>query len=66
MTWLILIPFVAIAGEVITPMIDAVLADGRRASAERCLAEAAARRMIDPNVTDDERAAIRALIDASG
>jgi len=66
MTWLILVPFVALAGDVVTPMIDALL-DGPRGDAARAhLAGAAGFRLLDGNVTEDEKAAIQALIDASG
>ena len=66
MTWLILVPFVALAGDVVTPMIDALLEGPRGDAARAHLAGAAGFRLLDGNVTEEEKAAIQALIDASG
>ena len=65
-TWVILVPYLAVVEEVVAPMIEALL-DGRRGDEARLhVAGAAARRLVDPNLTDHERAAVAAFVNASG
>ena len=66
MTWVILVPFVPVAEDVVTAMIDRLL-DGPRGDAARAHLDAAARQRIgDANTTDEERAAVEALLRSSG
>jgi Ser/Thr protein kinase RdoA (MazF antagonist) len=66
LTWLTLVPFIPLAPEVVPAMIDALLVDGRRGLAEEHVGEAAALRLADANLSDDEKAAIAAFVSASG
>ena len=65
-SWAILAASVALAPDVVPPMIDALLDGARGDDARAHLADAVALRVGDGNMTDDEKRAIRALIDASG
>jgi aminoglycoside phosphotransferase (APT) family kinase protein len=65
-TWLTLVPFVPLAPDSVTAMIDALLAGPRRAAALAHIDAAAELRLADRNLSDDEKAAIAAFVSASG
>lgn len=61
MTWVILEPLVAVLPPV-ADLLDAFLDAAGRSDAERGLEPAVRRRLADPNVTDEERNAVRGLL----
>jgi aminoglycoside phosphotransferase (APT) family kinase protein len=61
-TWATLSFAAAWAGPVVEPMIEVLLERTGRAAAVAQLDEAARRRLADPNLTDEERAAVRTLL----
>jgi aminoglycoside phosphotransferase (APT) family kinase protein len=65
MTWVILEPLRVFPQ--VGDLLDAFLHAAGRGAARRGLSDAVRRRLLDPNVTDDERLAVRALLaDAHG